>query len=87
MSAVLVVSCVFISNIYSTFDASCPLLTRASLRVVCWQNNPEIESLEAKLIDRLKGDASNDGKLLITLENISELQPDCWKRREYAYTW
>lgn len=51
------------------------------------QNNPEIKSLEAKLIDMLKGDGRNDGKLLITLENIGESQPDCWKRREYTYTW
>lgn len=50
------------------------------------QNNPDQHSLESRLLDKLKGDPSNDGKILITLEHIAEWQPDCWERRSYKYS-
>lgn len=50
------------------------------------QNNPDEHSLESRLLDRLKGDTRNNGKILITLEHIAEWQPDCWERRSYKYS-
>ena len=50
------------------------------------QNNPDEHSLESRLLDKLKGDVRNNGKILITLEHIAEWQPDCWERRSYKYS-
>lgn len=50
------------------------------------QNNPDEHSLESRLLDKLKGNPRNNGKILITLEHIAEWQPDCWERRTYKYS-
>lgn len=52
----------------------------------CWQNNPDDESLEARLLQKLKNDPRNNGKILVTLEHIAEWQPTCWERRHYKYS-
>ncbi|CAM9598367.1 unnamed protein product, partial [Sphacelaria rigidula] len=48
-------------------------------------NNPDETSLEARLLNKLKNDPSNNGKILVTLEHIAEWQPSCWERRSYKY--
>lgn len=68
---------------------SIPLHTGLLMVLFSWhylQNNPDQHSLESRLLDKLKGDTSNDGKILITLEHIAEWQPDCWERRSYKYS-
>lgn len=74
-----------VSPLMSTPSVLC--VTHFLLRFQCAQNNPDETSLEARLLNKLKNDPSNNGKILVTLEHIAEWQPSCWERRSYKYQW